>query len=341
MSVIRLDLAALLKAGSLTEADAAWLESLALPDKRGNLLVNILLIFGALAVSAAAIALVPNAATGLTLALGALVGAEALRRLAPGDAFGVLSSGLALMGTLGLAGWIAWKFGNAPSPTTPALLITAVLTAGAAWFRSAFLAALAVLALGAVFGSGTGYWHASYALFVEEPLITIAVFGALSALFYRIRSIADAAWSQLLNVAARTAMILVHFAFWVGSLWGDVLGDASWSQSRYNDYAAYEAWEKTAINLPEWPFSLGWAALAIALALRTTRSGFLSVSALVFLAIHAYTQYFEVLGAEPATLLFAGLTLVGLAVGLTAYLRKERLAQAPASGPGPDSPPAE
>jgi len=333
MSVIRLDLAALLKAGSLTEAEAARLESLALPDKRGNLLVNVLLIFGALAVSAAAIALVPNAATGLTLALVALTGAEALRRLAPGEAFGVLSAGLALMGTLGLAGWIAWQFGDAPSATPTALLITAVLTAGAAWFRSAFLAALGVLALGAVFGTGTGYWHASYALFVEEPVITIAVFGALAALFYRARSWATEAWNMLLTVAARTAMFLVHFAFWVGSLWGDVLGDAGWNQTRYNDYAAYEAWEKTAITLPEWPFSIGWAALCLALALRTRPGGFLSVSALVFLGIHAYTQYFEVLGAEPASLLFAGLTLVGLAVGLTWFLRQQNKA--------PDTPPAE
>ncbi len=325
MSVIRLDLSALLKAGNLTEAEAARLTALALPDKRGNLLVNVLLIFGALAVSAAAIALVPNAATGLTLAICALAGAETLRRLAPGEAFGVLSAGLALMGTLGLAGWIAWQFGDAPSATTTALLITAVLTGGAAWFRSAFLAALAVVALGAVFGTGSGYWHASYALFVEEPVISIAVFGGLAALFYRARSAAGEAWALLITVAARTAMFLVHFAFWVGSLWGDVLGDAGWSQSRYADYAAYEAWEKTAITLPEWPFSLGWAALCLALALRTRRGGFLSISALVFLAIHAYTQYFEVLGAEPTTLLFAGLTLVGLAVAITWLMRRARL----------------
>jgi hypothetical protein len=74
--------------------------------------------------------------------------------------------------------------------------------------------------------------------------------------------------------------------------------------------------------LPEWPFSIGWAALCIALFLRTPRGSFLSTSALVFLGIHAYTQYFEVFGAEPVTLLFAGLTLVGLAVGLTRYLRR-------------------
>ena len=49
------------------------------------------------------------------------------------------------------------------------------MTASALWFRSALLAAFAVLSLGAILGSGTGYWHASYALFVEEPTITIIV----------------------------------------------------------------------------------------------------------------------------------------------------------------------
>ncbi|MFN7164431.1 MAG: hypothetical protein ACK4P2_06380 [Hyphomonas sp.] len=337
MPVIRLDLAALVKSGAVSADEAARLEGLALPDTRGGLLINVLLIFGAIAVAAAAIALVPNAGTGLVLALAALAGAEALRRLAPGDAFGVLSAGLALMGTLGLAGWVAWEFGDAPSATLPALLIAMVLAAGAVWFRSAFLAALGVLALGAVFGTGTGYWHASYALFVEEPVISIGVFGALAALFYEARRRAGAAWQMLLTVSARTAMVLVHFAFWVGSLWGDVLGDSAWNAVRYEDYDAYEAWQKTAMTIPEWPFSLGWAGLAIALALLTRRGGFLSASALVFLGIHAYTQYFEVFGAEPATLLFAGLTLVGLAVGLAWFLRQAR----PAPGEAQDTPSAE
>ncbi len=65
MSIIRLDLGALVKAGSLSAEEAARLAGLALPDRRGGLLVNVLLIFGALAVAAAAIALVPDAGTGL------------------------------------------------------------------------------------------------------------------------------------------------------------------------------------------------------------------------------------------------------------------------------------
>lgn len=318
MSVIRLDLAALLKSGQLTPEEAARLTALALPDKRGGLTVNLLLIFGAVAVAIAAIALVPNAATGLMLALGAIAGAELLRRLksgpVTGDSFALLATALALMGTLGLAGWTAWQFQDAPA-TAPALLVTFVLAAGALWYRSAFLASLAVLALGAVFGTGTGYWHASYGLFVEEPVITIAVFGALAAGLYQLRARLPEAWSNLTTVAARTGLILVHFGFWVGSLWGDVIGD-SW--------LPYEARSEADRILP-WIFSLGWAGVSLALALRTPRGGFLSVSALVFLAIHGYTQYFETFGAEPMSLLIAGLVLVALAIGVARIVRRGEL----------------
>lgn len=310
MSIIRLDLAALQAANQITPEEAARLTALALPDRRGSLAVNLLLIFGAIAVSVAAIALVPNAATGLLLAIGALAAAEGLRRLT-GESFALLATGLALMGTLGLAGWVGWEFREA-HPTQPALLITFLLAAGAIWYRSAFLAALGVIALGAVFGSGTGYWHASYALFVEEPTLTIAVFGLLAAGLYRLRGLVPESWSSLATVAARTSLILVHFAFWVGSLWGDVLGGAPWS---YDDTA------QPGFGLPAWFFAIGWAALSLTLALATRRGSFLSISAIVFLAIHGYTQYFETFGAEPLSLLIAGLVLVALAIGAARLLR--------------------
>ena len=310
MSIIRLDLAALQAAHQITPQEAARLTALALPDRRGSLAVNLLLIFGAIAVSVAAIALVPNAATGLLLALGALAAAEGLRRLT-GESFALLATGLALMGTLGLAGWVGWEFREA-HPTQPALLITFLLAAGAIWYRSAFLAALGVIALGAVFGSGTGYWHASYALFVEEPTLTIAVFGLLAAGLYRLRGLVAESWSSLATVAARTSLILVHFAFWVGSLWGDVLGGARWS---------YEDAAQPGFGLAPWFFAIGWAALSLTLALATRRGSFLSISAIVFLAIHGYTQYFETFGAEPLSLLIAGLALVALAIGAARLLR--------------------
>lgn len=321
MAIIRLDLAALQASQQITPEEAARLTGLALPDRRGGLAINVLLIFGAVAVAAASIALVPNAATGLLLALIALAASEALRRLVPDETFALLATALALMGTLGLAGWVGWEFRGAANSTQPALLVTMVLAGGAVWYRSAFLAALGVIALGAVFGTGTGYWHASYALFVEEPLITIAVFGALSAGLYRLRGFVPADWSGLITVAARTALILVHFAFWVGSLWGDVLGDA------WRGYYVEDA----GTRIQPWIFGLGWAGASLALAFRAGRGGFVSISAIVFLAIHGYTQYFETFGAEPMSLLIAGLTLVALALGVSWFVRRQRKAAGPAA----------
>ena len=314
MTIIRLDLAALQRQQQITAEEAARLTGLALPDRRGGLAINILLIFGALAVAAATIALVPNSVTGLVLAIAALSASEAIRRLAADETFAILASALGLMGLLGLAGWVGWEFRDAASSTLPALLVTALMAGGALWFRSAFLAALAVLALGAVFGTGTGYWHASYALFVEEPTITIAVFGALAAGLYQLRARLPADWHGPLTVAARTGLVLVHFAFWVGSLWGDVIGGSALS---------WEARQEAARILP-FIFSIGWAGVSIGLALRAARGGFVSVSALVFLSIHAYTQYFETFGADPTSLLVAGLSLVALAICVSLYIRRRR-----------------
>ncbi|KCZ88836.1 hypothetical protein [Hyphomonas johnsonii] len=313
MPAIRLDLEALTRSGQISPDEARRLKALALPDHKGSLLVNILLIFGALAVAAGTIALVPNAATGLVLALLALAGAETLRRIDGDASLKVLGAGLAIMGAMGIAGWIGWEFREVDS-AYPALAIAAALGAAALWFRSAFLAAPAVLALGATLGSGTGYWHASYAIFVEEPTFTIIVFGALAGAIYALRPRIAAACALVTTVAARTAVFMVNFAFWVGSLWGDRLGE-HWLAPR--DWSDRHDWRESALQVPEAVFSLGWAAFLVAVIFRARRGGFLSVTSIVFLAIHGYTQYFEVLGANATTLLIGGVVLVALAVGGT------------------------
>ena len=311
MATIRIDTDAL-QADGLIGADLARLiEARALPDTRFNLFVNLALILGALAVAAGAIALVPNATTGLALALLAIGAAEMIRRFAPGASLKVLSAALALMGVLGLAGWIGWQYQDAADTAMPALLITLLMGAGALWFRSAFLMVLSVLSLGAVFGTGTGYWHACYGLFVEQPLITIAVFGGLALGLYALRERIGEAWQKLAGIAARTAFFLVNFAFWVGSLWGDDLGP----DYRYAEGNDWDAWRAATPHVPEAAFSIGWPLMLVAVMVRNRNGGFLSVTATVFLAIHAYTQYFETFGAQPWTLLVGGIVLVGLAVG--------------------------
>lgn len=318
MPRISLDLESLIADGHLTSAEATRLEALALPDRKNTLLINLFLIFGALSVAGGMIALVPNAATGLVLALLALGGAEFIRRGTQGESLKTLGTALMLMGTMGLAGWIGWEFQEMENGTLPTLLIAGVLTAAALWFRSAVIGAFAVLSVGAVLGSGTGYWHASYGLFVEEPTVTILVFGLLAGALYRIRNRAPA-WQALLTVAARTAIFMMNFGFWVGSLWGDRVGEHWLAPEGWADRSA---WRDSALNIPDYVFTLGWAGALAALITVTRRGSFLSVTSIVFLAIHGYTQYFEYLGAKPETLVLGGLVLVGLAVGGARYFTR-------------------
>ncbi|MEZ6002419.1 hypothetical protein [Hyphomonas sp.] len=317
MATIRIDPQHLQSEGVIDADTAALIEANALPDARFGLFVNLSLIMGALAVAAGTIALVPDATTGLLLAIAAIAAAELTRRFAPGASLKVLSAGLALMGVLGLAGWIGWQYEDASDTTLPALLITLLLGAGAVWFRSAFLMVLSVLAFGAVFGTGTGYWHACYGLFVEQPTITIAVFGAMTAGLYVLRDRIAETWKNLAGIAARTAFFLVNFAFWIGSLWGDDLGP----DYRYSEETDWETWRAATTHVPEAVFSIGWPVLLVAIMARTRNGGFVSVTATVFLAIHAYTQYFETFGAHPWTLLVGGIVLVGLAVGAAKLMK--------------------
>jgi len=318
MQIIRLDLDSLTENGQISPQEAVRLKAFALPDQKRGLFVNLLLIFGALSVAAGTIALVPNAATGLVLALLALGGAEALRRLDVDASLKVLGASLTLMGTVGLAGWIGWEFRDSAASFYPTLAIAGVFAAAAIWFRSSFLAAPAVLALGATLGSGTGYWHASYAIFVEEPTLTILLFSAVAAGLFALRGQIATAYEGVTTIAARTAVFLINFAFWVGSLWGDRIGEHWLAPRAWGDR---NEWREAATVIPETVFTLGWAAFLIAMIVKTRRGGFVSVTSTVFLAIHGYTQYFEMLGANAASLVVGGIVLVGLAVAGTRFFR--------------------
>jgi len=63
MHTIRLDLESLVQDGKISPEEAICLEGFAQPSQKGGLLINLLLIFGAISVAAGTIALLPNAAT--------------------------------------------------------------------------------------------------------------------------------------------------------------------------------------------------------------------------------------------------------------------------------------
>lgn len=323
MTTIRLDMTALTRSGTLSPEEAARLEALALPDQKAGLMINLLLFSGAIAVAAGAIALVPDATTGLVLALLALGGGASIKALDRQADWRVLWQGLAFMGVIGVSGWIAFEFEEARH--WPPVAIAALTTGAAIGFRSAFLSALAVLAGGAILGSGTAYWHASYAIFVSEPTLTVLILSALSASLYALRNRAAQAWQAMLTSAARISAFIAAMGFWVGSLWGDHVGE-HWARAEGRWRAAME-WRETATHVPEWVFSFGWAGALIGLIATQPRGGFLSVSAVVFLAIHAYTQFFETFGAQPWAMLIAGLTAFTLAVAGARWMVLQRRAE--------------
>ncbi|MBB34448.1 MAG: hypothetical protein CME88_13915 [Hirschia sp.] len=316
-----LDLDKLVADGSLSAEDANRLKGLGEPSNRIGVFINLFCILGALAVAAGVVALEPSPAIGLLLALVALGGGAALY-FTTGKDWRVLAHGLVIMGCVGLVGWMAWQ----AEETWPDgmgwvvhLFAFMIFTGAAVIFRQPFLAALSPLALGALVGSGTAYWHASYGIFVREATLSILLFSAVAGWLYWLRNRLDEAWQGITTVAARVSFFMVNFAFWVGSLWGDWIGEMWAAPDRW--WGASQEWREHAIFIHEGIFSIGWLAFLVACIWLGTRDHrrFLANTAVVFLAIHAYTQLFETLGAAPWTLVIAGLSMVGVAAGVARF----------------------
>jgi iron complex transport system permease protein len=317
MANITLDLDALVKDGRLTAEEAARLQELALPSRAVGQLVQVFAILGALALAAGVVVLDPSATLGLLLALGAL-GFAAVIQARGKDDLAILGTGMAIAGTMGLAGWFGLKFGE----DWPALAVngigTLIMLAAALYFRSRFLVAFVPLGLAAMIGSGTAYWHASYAIFISEALITVVLFGGLAVGLFAAAARLDPIKAGLATIAARVSWLVMNFGFWVGSLWGDHVGD-HFAEVRGNPEKTWEemeAWRQTALFIPDWVFIIGWAAVSITTVVALRRNRFAVNAAITFLAINAYTQFFERFGDSPFALLVGGASLLAFAWGL-------------------------
>jgi hypothetical protein len=317
MARITLDLARLTRDGALSAAEAERLASLAEPAgapfwRAGGVLVNVLMILGVAGVVSATLLLEPPPEVGLGIAVAAVAAGWALRRYRARE-WSVLATALILAGVLGVDGYLVWRLEGAEAAHWATFAITG---AAALVFRSALLAALLPLIAGSLIGSGTGYWHAGYSLYVREATITALVFSAVAAALFYARPKIAAAWEPLATMAARVSFFLANFGFWVGSLWGDYVGEM-WAAGE-NRWEAVPSWREAAVHVPAGAFSIAWAAFLVACIAVGAHTGrrFLANTAVVFLAIHAYTQFFETFGAAPIPLLIGGLGLVALAAGL-------------------------
>ena len=296
---VTLDLTKLLEDGRITRHEYDRLKQLGAIGT-GSLAFNILLGFGVIAVSAGAVALVPSALTGIvlgTIILGAGLGLYAAQ-VAQWELFAHIC---VLIGALGLASGVVieaegavWAF----VAITVGFALTGIVA------RSGLLVVLAVLALSASIGARTGYMHAAYFIGVEEPALTVVAFGILALACYLVSLVLPSAFERLALQAARTSLILVNFGFWVGSLWGD--------QS-----------EGVGIRLDDGVFVVLWAAGLVAVGIwgaRQNRRWVVNCAAL-FGAIHFYTQWFEQLGANPLSVLVAGILALAIAIGIWRFNR--------------------
>ena len=200
------------------------------------------------------------------------------------------------------------------------LIVTAALAVAAIVARSGLLMAAAVLALGACLGAKAGYWHATYALAIYEPALTIVLFCALALATYFVSKRLPSEYERLALIAARTSVFMVNFGFWIGSLWGDNLRLIR--SIIHNDPGILTAGAGPDIISP-FMFAVGWAIVLLAAAvwgMRANRRWVVNVAA-VFGAIHLYTQWFDRLGPGPLAFIVGGLLMLAFAYELWALNR--------------------
>lgn len=291
---VTIDLDKLLQEGKITQIEYEKFSEFGARSTTA-LAFNILVGFGVIAVSGAALALVPSAVTAVVLGLIICGGGVALT-YARHEQWMLLAGICVLVGALLFGGGLI-KAGEGSVGSF--LLVAAVFGAAGIFARSSLLIVLAVLSLSSCVGARTGYFHATYFLGIQEPTLTIGLFGIFSVGVYQLAKHLPVDYQGLAIAGARTGVFLVNFGFWIGSLWGD--------RNRAGD-----------VVIADWAFAVLWAIALVAAgvwAWRRNRRWLVNVVA-VFGAIHFYTQWFERLGASAQTVLVAGLLALGFAMGL-------------------------
>ena len=311
---ITLDISRLVEEGKVTPEEAQRLIALA-SRETGSLAINILIGFGVVAIAAGVVALVPTPLTAVTLGL-ALTAAGFAVLVSRVKQWDVLGQICLVIGALMLCGGVI-AFGE--GSLAAMLIVTAVLALIAVAARSSLLTVLAVLAASACLGAKAGYAHAMYSLAIFEPTLTIVLFSALAFAAYQVSKRLPADYERIALAAARTAILLVNFGFWIGSLWGDPLFLLSRMAGKARAAPRLED-----VVIPHTVFSIAWAVVLIAAALwamRINRRWLVNVAA-IFGAIHFYTQWFETLGATPVSVLLGGLMMLAIALALWAFNRR-------------------
>lgn len=299
---VTLDLDQLFNDGKITQIEYKKLSELA-ARSTGSLAFNILIGFGVIAVSSAALALVPTVSTAIVIGLCTLAAGMLLLRV-DAERWKILANICILVGALMTGGGVMAATGGS---LVSIVSVTVIFAVASIFARSTLLAVLATLMLSASIGARTGYFHANYFLIVEEPTLTVILFSILAIGLYQLSKILSAEYERVAIASSRTGVFLVNFGFWVGSLWG-------------------ERSETREVIIPDSIFAIVWAVALLATAIwawKENRRWVLNTVA-AFGAIHFYTQWFDHLGTSPGSVLLAGLLALGLVVGIRSITTRTR-----------------
>lgn len=296
---VTIDLDKLLEEGRIDQAEYDKFNDFASHATAG-LAFNIMLGFGVIAVSGAALALVPSEYTAILLGLLICGGGFMLtgtRRVSGGiDAqWLVLENLCVLIGALMVGGGMV-KLGH--GSVDAFLTVAGLFVAVGVYARSSLLIVLAVLALSSCLGVRTGYLKATYFLGVEEPSLTVIYFSMLAVAAYYLSLRLAAAYQALAIAASRASVFLVNLGFWIGSIWGDETFSGG--------------------HVPEELFAAFWMLALVAAgawAWLNNRRWLVNLAA-VFGGIHLFTQAISRLGASPGSILASGVLFLVFAIGI-------------------------
>jgi len=289
---IVLDLADLVERGQLTTAEAERLKGFAVAETSA-LGTNILLAFGATAISIGVAALFPSLLTAIVMGAVLFAGGLALK-LVGGGRWLLFAQVCLTIGTLALSGGISVLAEGAVAAN---LGIALAVGAAAVVAQSGLLVSLAVIAFAATIGAATTYEGAIF----WQPTLSIGLLAAMTLALYFGSLRLPAAYERIALIAARVAIMMLNFGFLIGSLLGD-----------------------SPINLPPLAFSITWAVLLVVTglwAIRANRRWVVNTAA-VFGAIHFCIQWFLTLGPSPLVILCGGLLLIAFGFLIAAFNRR-------------------
>lgn len=289
-------------------------------DRRYALPSNAAAVIGLASLAAGLIGIAMEAAESpwpaVWIGLGVLALGLAVRMLAP-RRLRVLAGWMSVFGAAAHLGGVFSLEGSPDLAWAAMLDAAAVALLLGVVLDIRLFTGLAVFALAGTLAA-MGYRHATYSLAIYEPTLAILMMGTVAAVGALVASQLAERFARHGRIAGLIALIWANFAFWIGSLWGDRVGEHMFAphEDDFADRQSYldarTAFRADLVAVPELTFVVGWAAVLLAVAAWAALSGRRSMlnAAVTFGAIHFYTQWFERLETQPLTVIGAGLIAI-------------------------------